>query len=1167
MRLTLSAYVTVQREEGRSIYSCRPLRGPQMLTRDPLLSIALSKLGNKMRKSIKGWIEGGEASRLGPWLFDSDAHAVPLKLTLALRDRTLRWKLLIVCIPAFSRIIAFSPSIPEVAFELESQADLEFRASAVYGEWAQQQIAEGSESIFEDLGAGGDMWVEPLEVEVESTVRDKKRSEDIFAALFGGEASSGSEELHKVGQCLDELASDFQPAFGRSDLVDEVDRLLQRDDRQGVLLVGPPAVGKTAIINECVQRRTARFHNRRDQKPQVWWLSPQRLISGMSYLGQWEQRWLSILRESSKRDHILYFDDLVGLFTAGRTRDSSLSTADVLRGFLAEHPLRILAEATAEQLAVLRRRDRSLADRFHLVHVPALSAADALPLALEATYDIEIRSQRYFHPETVPLVIRHQETFAPDQAFPGKAIEMCKTLTKHASLVIDRNSVLRLASAQMGASSDLLINDLGNQKRIQHSLSRQLIGQPAALEALSRVVIRYAQRLHALDRPLGVLLLLGPTGVGKTEAAKALTRLLYTDDSHLVRIDMNEVTTPYAAEQLVGNFESPDGRLTSAVRRQPNCVILLDEIEKAHPDVFDYLLQVLGEGRLTDARGRVADFRSTVIIMTSNLGASQQHAQLGFETSNEQRQQIYIKAAQRFFRPEFFNRIDEVVAFRSLDPQDMEHIVAMQMDQVLARDGLQRRDVFVDVNQAATKHIIQRGYDSKLGARAVRRMLETQVMGPLGDCLAGLLIDRPTLIQISHPAGAEELSCRVQPLEIIRPKRKSYLRELEPLIESGTTLYQRLDARLIELEGELRDTDRRTTGKTHGASYYSLREQLYRCSEAIKAAKARSAHPAGPRFDISPVAPTLARRDPDGSGTRRTIKDWHAQEDLRSAIADQLALQPHQPQTTDQLAQQLINNLTIAKVMIDAAQTSRSWLFGWELLTNADNPLQSIASPADHLLGDQLRGDSFLRARGDPHGDSHYALQGRHSSAPTATAWMLRALRAGWQYEVAEHIFLDRYWLVSGVSLIGILRPLLGTYRMSTFPWNASGTSAGASHLVVLKAVSVPEQCAHEFAQMSFSDALPSALSAELSNRILSEPLTSEGGELRTPTEQIWPTTVIRGELSKSIVDYHSGAQLDMLDLSWQEPSRALAQAMQWWTDCLPVPPALDVGQASQEPQ
>lgn len=1149
MRLTLSAYVTVEREEGRSIYNCRPLRGPQIVTRDPLLSIALSKLGNKMRKSVNAWIEGGESSRLSTWLYDSDTRGVPVKLTLALRDRTLRWKLLIVCIPAFSRTIAFSPSIPDVAFELESLADLELRAGEVFSAWAQEKISDGSEYILDEIGRGGDMWVEPLEVDVETTVHDKKKSKDLFAALFGSETSSGSEELHKVGQCLDDLASDYQPALGRGDLVDEVERLLLRDDRQGVLLVGPPAVGKTAIINECVQRRVARFHHRRDQKPQVWWLSPQRLISGMSYLGQWEQRWLSILRESSKRDHILYFDDLVGLFTAGRTRDSSLSAADVLRSFLAEHPLRILAEATAEQLAVLRRRDRSLADRFHLVHVPALSAEDALAITLEATYEIEIRAQRFFHPEAVPLVMRHQETFAPDQAFPGKAIEMCKTLAKHSSLVVNNSSVLRLASAQMGASSDLLVNDLGNQSRIQNSLSRQLIGQPAALEALSRMVIRYSQRLQPPDRPLGVLLLLGPTGVGKTEAAKALTRLLYTDDSHLVRIDMNELTTPYAAEQLVGTFDSPDGRLTSAIRRQPNCVILLDEIEKAHPDVFDYLLQVLGEGRLTDARGRVADFRSAVIIMTSNLGASEQNSNLGFEFTAERRQQIYLKAAQQFFRPEFFNRIDEVVAFRNLDPQDMEQIVTIQMDQVLSRDGIKRRDIFVDVDHAAIKHIIQQGYDSKLGARAVRRMLESQVIGPLGDCLAGLHIDHPTLVQISHLPREPDLACRVRPLEIAPRKPLVRLGDLEPLIEQARTMYQQLDQRLIDLEDELRETDRRTTGQTHGASYYALREQLYRCAETLKAAKARAAHPTGARLEINPIAPAVARRDSDGSNPRRTIKDWHAQDDLRAAITDQQTLAPEM-QSTAQLTRQLIDNFTIATCMIDSAQSARSWLFGFQLLT---------------------RGKDLFDGDSDQHGLHPATPLTRHprgglqlsnrSPATSAISRLFMCLRTGWQYEVLERAFQDRFWLASGVSLIGILRPLLGTYRLDATLWNGSG----ASHLLNLRAIAVPDECMSEYASaaaalsatQSSAAAWPPAMAAELSQLVHSEPLLAEDGTPLTPAEQPLPTSTVRGELSEDMIDYVSGSHLPLGPLSWLNPGKTLSQAMQWWTDCLPVPQAL----------
>ena len=1154
MHLTLSAYVMVEREEGRSIYNCRPLRGPQIVTRDPLLSIALSKLGNKMRKSVNAWIEGGESARLGTWLYDSETRGVPVKLTLALRDRTLRWKLLLVCIPAFTRTIAFSPSIPEVAFELESLVDLELRAAEVYSAWAQERISDGTEFILDGIGGGGEMWVEPLEVEVETTIRDKKKSKNIFAALFGGEASSGSEELHKVGQCLDDLASDYQPALGRSELVGEVDRLLQRDDRQGVLLIGPPAVGKTTIINECVQRRAGRYHHRRDQKPQVWWLSPQRLISGMSYLGQWEQRWLSILRESSKRDHILYFDDLVGLFTAGRTRDSSLSAADVLRSFMAEHPLRLLAEATAEQLAVLRRRDRSLADRFHLVTVPALSAEDALPITLEATYDIEIRAQRYFHPETVPLIMRHQETFAPDQAFPGKAIEMCKTLTKHSSLVVNGNSVLNLASAQLGASSDLLINHLGDQRRIHNSLSRQLIGQPAALDALSRLVIRYSQRLHPPDRPLGVLLLLGPTGVGKTEAAKALTRLLYTEESHLVRIDMNELTTPYAAEQLVGTFESPDGRLTSAVRRQPNCVILLDEIEKAHPDVFDYLLQVLGEGRLTDARGRVADFRSAVIIMTSNLGASEQNSNLGFEFTAERRQQIYLKAAQQFFRPEFFNRIDEVVAFRNLDPHDMEQIVAIQLDQVLSRDGIKRRDIFVDVDQAAIKHVISRGYDSKLGARAVRRMLESQVMGPLGDCLAGLHIDHPTLVQISHSLGSTELSCRVRPLKIAARQLTRRLSGFEPLIEHASELYQQLDHRLVGMEEELRETDRRTTGQTHGASYYALREQLYRCAEALKATKARAAHPTGPQLNINPIAPSLARRDHDSSGARRTIRDWHAQDDLRAAINDQQMLQPEM-KSADRPARQLIDSLTIAACMLDAAQSARSWLFGFEMLTHAAG-----------LLDGSSLGLDLERARKRSYPPNRDIQLRGASPVNSAVTRLIRCLSEGWMYEVADQAFQERYWLVSGVSLIGILRPLLGTYRLSM----SQRSGSGASHLLALRAIVVPDQCAAEYlsataaqpsATQSSGATLPTSLIAELTSLVASEPLLAADGTPLTPVGQPWPTSTVRGELAATMVDYASGASLPLWPLSWWDHSKMLAQAMQWWTDCMPVPSSL------QEPQ
>jgi ATP-dependent Clp protease ATP-binding subunit ClpC len=1112
MRLTLSVYIHVDREEGRAVYHCRPLRGPQLATRDPLLSVALTKLGNKMRKAINDWIGRGDVKRVSPWLYDSEARAVPVKLMLALRDRTLRWKLLVVCVPAFSRLIAYSPSIPDVSFELDSLVDLESRAVEVYSRWAQNQLSDGQEYALEDIGGGDEMWIEPLDVEVETLVQTKKKSSNILAALLGDQRVSGGEELHKVGQCLDDLAHEFQPAIGRGEWVDEIDRLLQRADRQGVLIVGPPAVGKTAIIQECVARRVARFQRRQDQKPQTWWLSPQRLVSGMSYLGQWEQRWLAILREASKRDHILVFDDLVGLFTAGRTRDSSLCAADVLRGFLNEHPLRILAESTAEQLAVLRRRDRALADRFHLVRIPALNADDALPITLQAALELEIHSERYFHPESIPLVIRHQEMFAPDQAFPGKAIGMCKTLTKHVDLVVDQRSVFQLAGAQVGANLRLLQGDLGDQQAIQQSLSRCLIGQPSAVDALSRTVIRYAQNLQAPDRPLGVLLLLGPTGVGKTEAAKALTRLLYTDESHLVRLDMNELTTSLAAEQLVGSFEQPDGRLTSAIRRQPNCVILLDEIEKAHPDVFDYLLQVLGEGRLTDARGRIADFRSSVIIMTSNLGAAEQNSNLGFEVTAERRQQIYVRAAQQFFRPEFFNRIDEVIPFRSLDPSDMEQIVALQLEQILLRDGLQRRQLFVHVDVTAVKHVIQRGFDSKLGARAVRRMLESEIIGPLADCLASLSMDHPGLIHVAHVPPQPTLNCQVLPLSSTPAQPQTPLANFELLVERSTALYARLDERLSALEDELRVIDGKLAGGSHGASYYALREQLYRCAEALKGFKNSLRRESTPTMELNPIAPTVNRRDVDAAGARRQIREWHAQDDLRAAIID--------PQVDSEsivlpkAARQLIDHLSIAHVMIEHALSPRSWLFGFEPLTRAFEPEDFDAN----LIPKLNPGHPFWQ-----------------SSSPVVIALnkLIDCLQLGWQYEVSQGHSPPGFRVVSGVSLLGILRPLLGTYRVD----GVEVRRPSASHLVSLRAIAVSSEQSPR----------------ELQHLVESQRLLDVTGHLRTPLEQPWPTSAIRGRIHDSMIDNLSGAKLDLWTSPWTHDPRITARTLQWWTACLPI--------------
>ncbi len=332
----------------------------------------------------------------------------------------------------------------------------------------------------------------------------------------------------------------------------------------------------------------------------------------MMYLGQWEQRWLAILREATKRDHILYFDDLVGLYTAGLTRDSRLNAADVLKSYLSEHRVRILAETTPEELAILRRRDRALADRFHLVYVPTLSPADSLPILLESAYRVETRKRIFFHPSVVPAVIQQQEVLAPNRAFPGKAIELIKSLGE-ADQAVTLNDLLYHLHQRTGTNLRLLFGHLGSQPAIEEILGRKVIGQKSAIEAMARVVIRFTQRLQPTDRPVGVLLFLGPTGVGKTESAKALTELLFDDASRMIRIDMNEITTPLAPNNwwapLMHGWPIDFGYSPTA-----SFGSLLDEIEKAHPDVFDYLLQVLGEGRLTDARGRSSTFATPLLF-------------------------------------------------------------------------------------------------------------------------------------------------------------------------------------------------------------------------------------------------------------------------------------------------------------------------------------------------------------------------------------------------------------------------------------------------------------------------------------------------------------------------------------------------------------------------
>lgn len=1118
MRLNLAVAVSTYREEGRTNYSCSTLRGTACKARDVVLSAALAKLTGKARKAINGWIEEGKPNRVSAWLYEPGMKATQLRLVLTLRDRTVRCKLFVVTIPAGDRFVAMATTAPNVVFEIASLSELEARATDVFTHWCQTQVKENKIGAIASLSLEGDAWLERIEVEVEGRVRAKKPVKNILASLFGQGSVSGSEELNKVGQCLDYMVSEFAPAIGRKEIADEIDHVLRRDDRQGVLIIGPAAVGKTAIVQECVKRRAERFQHRRGSKPQTWWISPQRLVSGMMYLGQWEQRWLAILREASKRDHVLYFEDLVGLYTAGLTRDSRLCAADVLKGFLSEHRVRIVGETTPEELAMLRRRDRSLADRFHLVHVPTLSPNDSLPIVLEAAYRVETQKNTFFHPAVVPLAIRQQEVLAPNRAFPGKAIELIKAVSE-TDTVITPNNLLFHLHQRTGTNLRLLYGQLGNQHQIERSLRSKVIGQEEAVQAMARLVIRFTQKLQPGDKPVGVLLFLGPTGVGKTESAKALTELLFNDASHMIRIDMNEITTSIAAEQLVGTFDAPEGRLTSAVRRQPHSVILLDEIEKAHPDVFDYLLQVLGEGRLTDARGRVVDFRSSIIILTSNLGSTHQGGQLGFDGPHSEQSLAYYRAAERFFRPEFFNRIDETIAFRLLAEADIRAIVLIQLRHLLSREGLKRRHVYVRIESGALDHVVKVGFDKNLGARAVRRALESEIVQPVGDQLSELAVESPVLIRVSQVTG--QLKCQTLPMYEPSTAKVSVRPSLEELVGRAKSLIDRFDAELGAASSRLKSSATPEQRSANQVAYYTLHEHVFRCNNLLKSARYRLSLATQPNLRPVQGSPTAVRRSSTssrGAGTRRMLREWMADEDLRQSIAKEEIEQLHLEMPTENLIEALFNNILLANAMLGSVSSPPRWLFAIESLSRPNDSFDRASVGGVSASDTNLMPFTYIL---DP---EIFFFQS-----------LIECLDSQWQYEIAEVAGLPNVRIVSGVSVAGLLTSVAGTYVIE-------GTTKGRD-LCSLRALTLP----------------PNLPTNEIAGWLTKQPVLSDSGFAESIPGQRYSHATIRGEIGSDVVDFVSGSRLQLTPHNWIESPANSTDWARWWIGLLPWPPEFDV--------
>lgn len=545
---------------------------------------------------------------------------------------------------------------------------------------------------------------------------------------------------------------DAPRAFERRAEVETLLGALADSAERSVLLIGAAGVGKTAIVHEAVRRIVERDAPETLHEAGVWQISGGRLMAGMRYLGQWQERVLDLISDAKQVGAILFAENLVELLETAGTEKFAEGIPGMLLPHILSGDLVFVTEAQPEQLARAEQSHPSFLRALRRLPVEALSPAQTD----EVLNRISFRLGRQFGVRlAVPTRQRILELagrFKGAAELPGPAVELAERMARthrkqgvrtdgeERPLLQPEHAVDAYASLT-GLPKSLLDPEANFEiAEVRSFFEERIFAQPESVDAMVDLVTCTRAGLNSPARPLGSFLFLGPTGVGKTQTALTLAEYMFGSPERLVRFDMSEYQDSWAAGRLVGRYRGERGELVRRAREQPFMVLLLDEIEKAHSNVFDFLLQVLGEGRLTDALGQTVSLTSAVVVMTSNLGAGGPPA-LGFsagdaDTSRAAEVAHYMGAVEKFFRPEFVGRIDRVLPFRSLGASTARQLVERALQQAFAREGLTRRDIRVRATDAVVDFLIRTGFDERYGARPLRRAVENFVTAPLGQFLS-----------------------------------------------------------------------------------------------------------------------------------------------------------------------------------------------------------------------------------------------------------------------------------------------------------------------------------------------------------------------------------------------------------------------------------------------
>jgi len=557
--------------------------------------------------------------------------------------------------------------------------------------------------------------------------------------------------LTTIGTNLTELAEAgrLDPVYGRDEEIDQVLDVLAKRQANCPIVLGPPGVGKTSILHGVALRIAGAEDGSSTDERILIEIPLSELIAGTGVRGALASR-LSLLKkevEAAEGRVVLCFDEIHRLFSA----EVADEIAADLKLSLARGELPCIGATSPEEYRKMVDRDAALERRLTPIRVDEPTREEAYPMLLSALPRLERHHKTAYDEEAVALAIAWSIRYLSGRALPDKALSILDLAGARASrrgqALVDSEAVAQVVASQAKMPIErLLESDAARMLRLEAIFAERVIGHEAELSRIARILRRNAAGLGS-RRPIGTFLLLGPTGVGKTETAKAIASVMFHSESAMTRIDMAELSEAHAVAKLIGappGYVGHDagGQLTEAVQKRPYQVILLDEIEKAHPEVLMAFLAVFDEGRMTDSRGRVCDFTNTVLVLTSNLGAqaaAQVQRKVGFRAANgsdkDERREAVIQAARRALPPELYNRIDEVLVFTSLERESVMKIARL-MIQELAKEVFESRGIELGVDEPALEWILdQGGYDPELGARPLRRQLARLIEAPLAEAI------------------------------------------------------------------------------------------------------------------------------------------------------------------------------------------------------------------------------------------------------------------------------------------------------------------------------------------------------------------------------------------------------------------------------------------------